>query len=142
MHKIQSRSGESLVELMVSAVIFLMMMAALQGSISFCTNAQHKSEQIRETNAEICRSLQIAPYAPGAENKTYLFKATTADGETPGAEAAVLFSIAVELGTKEVTYQDADGTSKTATFYIFGPSGAGGGSRTAEALDSSGGDTP
>lgn len=120
MHRTKSNSGESLVEVMVSAVIFLMMMAALQGSISFCTNAQHKSEQIRETNAEICRNLQSSLYAPGAGNKTYSFKATTADGETPGPEGAALFSIAVELGTKEITYLEEDGTPKTVTFYLFG----------------------
>ncbi len=120
MRRMKSDSGESLVEVMVSAVIFLMMMAALQGSISFCTNAQHKSEQIRETNAEICRNLKSSPYVFSAENKTYSFKATTADGETPGPEGAVLFNIAVELGSKEVTYQEADGTLKTTTFYMFG----------------------
>ena len=67
-HRIHSGSGESLVEVTVSAVIFLMMMAVLQGSISFCTNAQHKSEEIRQENAEICRNLQSASYIPGAEN--------------------------------------------------------------------------
>ena len=56
MHKIQSRTGESLVEVMVSAVIFLMMMAILQGSISFCTIAQQKCQQIRDINEEICRN--------------------------------------------------------------------------------------
>ncbi len=140
-HRIRSGSGESLVEVTVSAVIFLMMMAVLQGSISFCTNAQHKSEEIREKNAEICRNLQSASYIPGAENMTYLFKATTADGETPGEDAAALFRIAVELGTKEVTYQDADGTSKTATFYLFGASD---GKNAGEAggTDGAGGDAP
>lgn len=124
LHRIHSGSGESLVELMASAVIFLMMMAVLQGSISFCTNAQHKSEEIRKKNAEICRNLQSESFVPGAESKTYLFRATTADGETPGAESAVLFRIAAELGTKEVTYLDEDGTPRTTTFYLFGSSGA------------------
>ena len=138
-YRIHSGAGESLVEVTVSAVIFLMMMAVLQGSI--CTNAQHKSEEIRQENAEICRNLQSASYIPGAENMTYLFKATTADGETPGAEAAVLFRIAVELGTKEVTYLDADGTPKTTTFYLFGASDAKG---TGEAggTEDTGGDAP
>ena len=89
-HRIHLSSGESLVEVMVSAVIFLMMMAVLQGAISFCTNAQHKSREIRERNAEICRNLQTASYIPGPESKNYIFKATTAEGETPGAEAAPL----------------------------------------------------
>ncbi len=152
MHKIQSRTGESLVEVMVSAVIFLMMMAILQGSISFCTIAQQKCQQIRDINEEICRNLQTTPYIPGGENKDYLFKATTADGEQPGEEAAVLFSIEAEMGTKEITYTDPDGTSRTTTFYIFGSSDAddteeAGNDEAAEdtskeAADSSGGDTP
>ncbi|MEY8481696.1 hypothetical protein AALD74_07520 [Lachnospiraceae bacterium 48-21] len=141
-HRIHSGAGESLVEVTVSAVIFLMMMAVLQGSISFCTNAQHKSEEIRQENAEICRNLQSASYIPGAENMTYLFKATTADGETPGAEAAVLFRIAVELGTKEVTYLDADGTPKTTTFYLFGASDAKGTGEADDGTEDTGGDAP
>ncbi len=131
-HKIHSGSGESLAEVMVSAVIFFIMMAVLQGAISFSTNAQHKSEEIREKNAQICRNLQTTSYVPGAESRNYVFKATTADGETPGSEAAVLFRIAVELGTKEVTCLEADGTSETITFYLYGtPVG-----------ESTGGDTP
>ena len=127
-HRIHSGAGESLVEVTVSAVIFLMMMAVLQGSISFCTNAQHKSEEIRQENAEICRNLQSASYIPGAE--------------TPGAEAAVLFRIAVELGTKEVTYLDADGTPKTTTFYLFGASDAKGTGEADDGTEDTGGDAP
>ena len=131
-HRIHLSSGESLVEVMVSAVIFLMMMAVLQGAISFCTNAQHKSREIRERNAEICWNLQTASYIPGPDSKNYIFKATTAEGETPGAEAAELFCVDVELGAKEVAFRESDGTSKTVTFYLFGTSGAPG----------AGGDTP
>ena len=122
-HRIYSGSGESLAEVMVGAVIFFMMMAALQGAISFCANAQHKSEEIRERNARICRNLQTASYISGAESRNFVFKATTADKETPGAEAAALFCVDVELGAKEVTYLEADGTSKTVTFYLYGTSG-------------------
>ena len=37
------KSGETLVEVMVCAVLFLMMAAVMQGAISFSTNAHHKS---------------------------------------------------------------------------------------------------
>ena len=66
----------------------------------------------------------------------------TADGETPGAEAAVLFRIAVELGTKEVTYLDADGTPKTTTFYLFGASDAKGTGEADDVTEDTGGDAP
>ena len=72
--------------------------------------------------------------------------------EQPGEEAAVLFSIEAEMGTKEITYTDPDGTSRTTTFYIFGSSGAddteeaendeAAEDTSKEAADSSGGDTP
>ena len=56
--KIHKNSGETLVEIMVSAMLFLMMMAIIQGAISFCTNAQHKSREIRESNGEICNKVR------------------------------------------------------------------------------------
>ena len=122
MKRIHYDSGESLVEVMVGAVILLMMMAVLQGALSFCTNAQQRVEQIRRINEEICQNLRTTSSVPGPENTEYLFRATTADGETPGPDSATLFRVSVELRTKEVSYQDEDGTIKTTTFYLFGSS--------------------
>lgn len=119
--RVRINSGESMVEIMVSIVIFLMMMAVMQGAISFCSNAQTKSVQIREANAEICQKLETSAYTDNG-NATYSFKATSADGATSGTET--LFSVEVELGKKEVS----DSEGKTTTFYMFGvPSGTGGG---------------
>ena len=44
-----SRSGETLVEIMVSAVVFLILVGILQGAIVFCSNAQRRSEQLRRS---------------------------------------------------------------------------------------------
>lgn len=51
-------SGETLVEIMVSGLLFLLLMAVMQGAISFCSSAQQKSGQLRKTNAEICNTLR------------------------------------------------------------------------------------
>ncbi len=63
-HKIHSGSGESLAEVMVSAVIFFIMMAVLQGAISFSTNAQHKSEEIREKMHRFAGTCRLLPTFP------------------------------------------------------------------------------
>ena len=59
------RSGESLVEALVGIFIFLMILAILQGAVSFCTNAQRESEEIRERNADICQNLRGTDYTEG-----------------------------------------------------------------------------
>ena len=116
--RVRSNSGETMVEIMVSIVIFLMMMAVMQGAISFSSNAQAKSVQIRKSNAEICQALETSPYSGGGK-VTYSFKATSA--------VATLFNVEVELGKKEVS----DSEGKTTTFYMFGvPGGEGAGGGT------------
>ena len=113
-----------MVEIMVSIVIFLMMMAVMQGAISFSSNAHAKSVQIRKSNAEICQALETSPYSGGGK-VTYSFKATSADGGAEGV--ATLFNVEVELGKKEVS----DSEGKTTTFYMFGvPGGEGAGGGT------------
>ena len=111
------KSGETLVEVMVCAVLFLMMAAVMQGAISFSTNAQHKSEQIRENNAKICRSLRTTG-TTRTGTKTYTFKATSMDGSVEGEE---VFTIEVPLGKKEAAYQDGQGNNQTVDFYLYGP---------------------
>ena len=121
------KSGETLVEVMVCALLFLMMAAVMQGAISFGTNAQHKSAQIRETNAKICRNLRTMGTEDNG-NATYTFKAVSMDGSTEGTEE--LFIIDVTLGKKSVSYQDGQGNSQTTDFYLYNPvaGGTGGGS--------------
>lgn len=117
--KISPNSGETLVEVLAATAIFLLMMAIMQGAISFCTNAQHKSEAIRSNNAKICENLQksSATITPNG-SATYSFKAITSDGE-PGGN--VLFEVEAGLGTKEVSYEDESGTEQTIIFYLFLP---------------------
>lgn len=123
-----SRSGETLVEIMVSAVVFLILVGILQGAIAFCTHAQQRSEQVRETNAAICQSLRQSSYTPGATTSSITFNAVSYDGNTTGTET--LFTVAVNLGTKNALYTDETGTQETIAFYVFGPDSAAGGGGT------------
>lgn len=113
------RSGETLVEVMVCAVLFLMMVAVMQGAISFAANALQKSAQIRENHAAICRSLRESGEAvTGIDKKSCTFRATSVDGSGTGNE---VFTVDVVLGKKTVSYPDGQGGSHTVDFYLYGP---------------------
>ena len=123
--KSRFNSGESLVEVMVGIFIFLIILAGLQSAISFCSNAQRKTEEIRRKNAEISRSLHNATYTPGTEKKVLEFKATVSNPnggimDTPPPDRPLLFKIKVDLGTMDAEYEDEGGGTETVRFYLFG----------------------
>ncbi len=122
--KSRADAGETLVEVMVCAVLFLLMVAVMQGAISFCTNAQHKSSQLRARNAEVFRGLRENDSITSNGNVSVGFNATSADGQTEGNQ---VFQIQVPLGKKAVSYQDGEGNSQSMDFYLYGPTGTGGG---------------
>lgn len=137
MRRIGSDSGESLVEVLVSMLIFMMMVAVMQGAISFCTNAQHKSEQIRKNNAAICEQAWAAAPTAAGGTASFQFTAVSADGSLAGT--TTLFEVEAQLGEKKVSYTDAEGGTKEYTFYVYmekpgtpagpgTPEGTGGGS--------------
>ncbi len=112
-----SRLGETIVEVMVSAVIFLILMAILQGAVMFSNAAQKKSQQIRQDTATICKELQTAT-AAGDEENNYEFYAVSSTDETIFGNQ--VFTIPVKKQEKPVTYTGADGKSSEVTFYLFG----------------------
>lgn len=124
--KSRKKSGETLVETIVSIFVFLLLMAGVQGAVSFCTNAQRRSVQIRERNAEICRGIRMAAYESAGETAEFEFRASSASGSQTGS--TVLFRVEADLGKKEAVYADEAGTQKTSTFYLFGSKETGGGS--------------
>lgn len=113
--KIHPQSGETLAEILVSALLFLMMMAVMQGAVAFCSNAQRRSEQIRGSNAQICRKLREDDSAGNSNGAAdYTFRATSADGTQDGN---VVFTLEdVPLAEKEI--EDDDG--RKVTFYLYG----------------------
>lgn len=122
------RSGETLVEVMVCAVLFLMMVAVMQGAVSFSTNALQKSVQIRENHAAICRGLREQEEAITSGTKAgCTFRATSMDGSGSGNE---VFTVDVILGKTSVKYTDGQGDDHTVDFYLYSSVGeeAGGGS--------------
>lgn len=51
---LRDRRGESMVEILVSTVVFMLLLGALNGAVGFASNAQRKSEQLRR-DAPNCR---------------------------------------------------------------------------------------
>ena len=51
---LRDRRGESMVEILVSTVVFMLLLGALNGAVGFASNAQRKSEQLRRTRPN-CR---------------------------------------------------------------------------------------
>ncbi len=107
-------SGESLPEVMVSGLLFLLMAAVLQGAVAFGSSVKIKSESIRKKNAEICRELRETSWTDGNETAVYSFVAISQDESQVGT--AKLFQVEVRLGRKEIL----SGTDQI-TFYMFGP---------------------
>ena len=95
-HKIRPRSGESLAEILVSTLIFLMMVAVLQGAVSFATNA-----------------------VSSGKTADYIFS-------PDGNESNQLFTVRVSLQTKTVSYVDEEGQTQTSVFFVFEPEETGG----------------
>ena len=116
MKRIKSNSGETLVEVMLSMMLFLMILAMLQKAIDFNTNAQKKSEDIRTNNANIVMKLRETPLATEGASATYQFSSSLA-GE---GDATVLFEVPITYDTKTITYQTVDGTDQTVEFAVFG----------------------
>ena len=44
---LRDRRGESMVEILVSTVVFMLLLGALNGAVGFASNAQRKAEQLR-----------------------------------------------------------------------------------------------
>lgn len=50
---LRDRRGESMVEILVSTVVFMLLLGALNGAVGFASNAQRKSEQLRRDATEL-----------------------------------------------------------------------------------------
>ena len=46
-HVLRDRRGESMVEILVSAAVFMLLLGALNGAVGFASNAQRRAEQLR-----------------------------------------------------------------------------------------------
>ena len=120
MKRIKPNSGETLVEVMVSMLLFLMILGMLQKSIDFASNAQVKSEELRKNNSAIALALRSGSSSSSTESSEayYEFYSAKADGTiVTGSE--LLFKVPVKHGMKTVSYTAADGSSKSIEFAFF-----------------------
>ncbi len=119
MRRAGNRSGESIVEVMASAVVFLLLMAVLQGAVMFSTSAQRKSRQIRQDTAKICEGFRSGE-AEENGSEDYMFYASSADGTVLGNR---VFSVSAPKQKKRVSYTGAEGEASEAVFYLYGADG-------------------
>ena len=126
LERLKSQRGETLVELMVSIVIFLLLLGTLAGAISFATAAQQKAQSLRDNAAAFQQSVRHGT-AKGDATKTEAFYATTYDESQTGTQAVC----SIPLKQQTIKATGADGTTTT-DFSVFGtdqtPAPGGGGS--------------
>ena len=114
--RIKRDAGETLVEVMASIFLFLILMAILQGAITYCSNSLQKNKEIRSENAEIIEGLQTAEEKVATSSYEMRFVATNTDMTVKGNQ---VFAVSVDLAKKAVDYQDSKGASKQVSFSLF-----------------------
>lgn len=110
---LRSRRGETMVEILVSMVLFLMLFAVMLGAVRFASNAQVRAETIRQRATALQRELRRQTPTEG-DSKTYQFVAVSEDGGTMGDQ------VVFEVRLKEQTVI-AQGGGDEVTFYLYGP---------------------
>lgn len=113
---LRERRGETLVEVLVSTVVFLLLLAALSGAVAFAHNAEVRSGEIRDHANELQRSVRGGT-AKGENLQTFEFRSVSSDGSTGDN---VLFSVKV----KKQTITASDDAENQTDFYVFGKEGS------------------
>ncbi len=117
---LRSRRGESMVEILVSMVLFLLVMAVLSGAIRFAAGAQRKAEAIRQNAETVQQNLRSGGYTAASEGtQEFAFNAVSKDESQVGAE---VFTVTVKC--EALTVEGEDGQS--ATIRVFRPGEVGG----------------
>ena len=111
---LRSRRGETMVEVLVSMVLFLMLFAVMLGAVRFASNAQVRAETIRQRATALQGDLRRQPPLTGERKETYQFVAVSEDGGTMGDQ--VVFQVPLREQTVI-----ARGGGDEVTFYLYGP---------------------
>ena len=101
---LRDRRGESMVEILVSTVVFMLLLGA--------SNAQRKSEQLRRDATELQESVRGNAEVADGEAAAYNFKVTTSNGEDTDIDA---FHVKVKKQTVNAKTENG----KTVPFYRF-----------------------
>ena len=104
---LRDRRGESMVEILVSTVVFMLLLGALNGAVGFASN-----EQLRRDATELQESVRGNAEVADGEAAAYNFKVTTSNGEDTDIEA---FHVKVKKQTVNAKTEDG----KTVPFYRF-----------------------
>ena len=113
---LRERRGETLVEVLVSTVVFLLLLAALSGAVAFAHNAEVRSGEIRDHANELQRSVRSGT-AKGEDRPPFEFRSVSSDGSTGDN---VLFSVKA----KKQTITASDDAGNQTDFYVFGKEGS------------------
>lgn len=126
LERLKSQRGETLVELMVSIVIFLLLLGTMAGAISFASSAQQKAQTIRDNAAALQYSVRHTDPAGTGTSKTLSLYVTDAQQSVTGTNAVC------QVPVNEQVIQAADANGSTTSFSVFGtdrtPAQGGGGS--------------
>lgn len=134
------KSGETLVEVVMSMVIFIIMLGMLTAAVNYSSSSLTKNNEIRQQNNEILS--QLAQTDSRSEGKAQIqFIATNSAMDTKGNP---VFVVPVTLASKTVTYKDNEADTHNVIFRLYQVDDqTGGGSGDSGSGDSgSGGDTP
>ena len=78
---LRDRRGESMVEILVSTVVFMLLLGALNGAVGLCLKCAAQSEQLRRDATELQESVRGNAEVADGEADAYDFKVTTSNGE-------------------------------------------------------------
>lgn len=134
------KSGETLVEVVMSMVIFIIMLGMLTAAVNYSNASLTKNNEIRQQNNEILS--QLTQTDSSLEEKAQIqFIATNSAMDTKGNP---VFVVPVTLASKTVTYKDNEANTHDVIFHLYQVDDqTGGGSGDSGSGDSgSGGDTP
>ena len=109
---LRDRRGESMVEILVSTVVFMLLLGALNGAVGFASNAQRKSEQIRKDATELQESVRGNAQVVDGEDAEYDFQIASSDSDATYGDA---FRVKVKKQTVNAQTED----NKTVPFYRF-----------------------
>lgn len=123
---LRNQRGETLVELMVSIVIFLLLLGTMAGAISFASNAQQKAQTIRDNAAALQYRVRHTDPAETGTIKTLSLYVTDAEESAMGTNPVCR----VNVNEQTIPAQGTNGN--TTSFSVFGtdktPAPGGGGS--------------
>mgnify|MGYP000624008092 CR=1 FL=1 len=109
---LRDRRGESMVEILVSTVVFMLLLGALNGAVGFASMRSASRSSSAGTRPNCRKGVRGSAEVADGEAAAYDFKVTTSDGEDTDIDA---FRVKVKKQTVNAKTEDG----KTVPFYRF-----------------------